>query len=301
MTQTALDGIQKFASLGVALLALTTPMVYALAFAFEAGYLGFFGVPAEFVHVDVKRFLVFGAALAGLYTAYTWINLGVLFLPRKMTPGVRWLVHTIFILVASSGVVAWIGDASAVGILGTIAATLLITAFVLGPPIAFNWKDNSLEASIVEMKAADSGAERDLFGIVARAAGSPWVPSAIVIFCVAIFVANQLGEREARHQEVFMLVDTAARCVVLRATDSEVLCATLSHDADRLDGSFKVVPTSGLSFTRVQLGRLRVPELPLVPDVTGDEAVGPQGNTSDAHDRPAGESRGDQANAQRRP
>ena len=214
---------------------LLTALAYSLAYGYQCGYLAFFGVPAEFVEVDLRAVLICAAiSIAGL-GFLVWI-VGVLLSLRSERMSERLKRDYSFVIVFAVVVATFLYLLDA-----PWPVLLLILAGFAGMPVlnlliypVFEYRNvkgylAKLEKA-AEVRAAEIAAKKQ-----EPLSMSKYISPKTIVICLCVvlspFLAYFIGHHAASHQTVF-LVSKDKSCLVVSSRADGLLCASFESQSD---------------------------------------------------------------------
>lgn len=234
---------------------LLTALAYAAAFAYEGAYLSHFGVPLDFVSVDLRSLLLCLAALSGAGSVIIFIN-GILTLwPADLPRHIQLQAVRTALIVGMLLLGGFLLEADLAGwlFLGAIALALLLIEFVL-PLVAF--RDRPSYSERVRAAAEHDGKRANAMDFLVKGMGIrrfQWV----VLFLLAVMLAAALGTRQARTASDYLVTDG---CVVLRQQGENLFCARIA--SGKLTGEYAYVAMAGATVSLQRVGPLAKYKLP---------------------------------------
>ena len=253
-----------------------TAWAYALAFAYETGYLIHFGIPSDFAEVDLRSLLIGAASmLATVFFIYTTTSIFVPNLPRRVSPQLQ----------EDFALVVWCSIG--IGLLGTLTHWGYALIGLALPPAAFlttvlivpifrhgsgYWAKLEAAAKARHSRESDetsvldaAGSMRELRAVI-KWLGLPtmWI---LAVALISAYVAHYVGYLDADHQEVF-LVSAKEKCVVVRVRTDGLLCATLDlTNPRRLQGEYHFLKPETAALRLTYAGPLDPPYATGLPAV----------------------------------
>lgn len=250
------DPSSRAVDFGVVLFLLTA-LAYCVAFAFEAGYIGYFGVPVEFAEVNLKELLLCAsAALGGVGLLANVTNLVLLHWPQTLSPVVHRMLASWLVLVGFvAASLALRGASWSAWVLAMILPALIgLFEFVL--PLWWYRGATSYSEKVEAAMQADKDRNKGLGPLLARRIGvGPLLAIGGAIALVNI--AHSTGIYAARKQENFLVAAIEPSCVVLRLRGEEMLCVSLDLKARAVTSQFRFLPAEGTDVRLQRVGRLQ--------------------------------------------
>lgn len=233
---------------------------YALAFAYQDGYLGYFGVPAYLAEVSPRELLLFAGATAGAAVAAYNLFIAA---AAKLPAAVPRVVAPILLATAFAWVemllLLWLYGAPLAVWVVTLLIVSVFTFVHFGVPIFFHRDTPGYFAKVavsIEKIRADlgSGPPRLLHRIPLK------VTATVGIAYGALILVNAVGAYEARTCSVFLVDQTGEPCVVLRSMSDGLLCAAFSAEKHAVTGSYRLVKPDRADLQLENVGRLNAPK-----------------------------------------
>jgi hypothetical protein len=244
------------------ILAASIPFVgYALAFMFERGYTGRYGVPTWMTRVTLIQAVIASVATAALVALTPHIARGV----SRVTS--MWVLRLILAPLAALAVALWAASetqwvmgkhliipVALIAIFGGFAALRVYRTIVA--PLAGRGADSWIEC---------------LKGSAARGGPGPAIPAlawmghrvrwTLALLVVALFGAHWAGNYVSRNQRSFLVSSSAPTCVAVRKTADGIICAIADVGRRRVLPQLRVLPpATAEKLTVANLPELRSPE-----------------------------------------
>jgi hypothetical protein len=240
---------------------------YVLTFAYEAGYLWWFGVPYWLVRIDATHILVTATASA--------VGISSIFYYARFAPAIPWALLYLLLFSFFFGVLGlqawstlhfeltWRTFWLAAFGLGCFAAAILSFWHWIIQPIRLytdsgTWKERwnrkvfEILARSPRASVADKIVDKsyDLLGATMNL-----VLVGLAASCVALAL---WGAQRAATNTVYLAANTTPPCAAIRRYGEGVLCVAFDSTAHRLTGGFRVLPFSDTArvFQIRVLGRL---------------------------------------------
>jgi hypothetical protein len=226
-------------------LALLSAGAYACAFAFDGGYLGHFGVPTQFVDVNLRGVLLSVAALVG--TSVFAFSVAIGHLPAVGPSPLRNLV-------IRTAVVYLFMAAMSFALSGSMTLTLVLATALMAPEwvlpaVRFRGRGMSFNEKITAQRNSEKTTFLETSLMSARET-SPRVTATILLLIVAVMVAWTLGGWYARRQTEFLI---SKDCIALRIEDKTLLCARWDG---ALTGEYEYRAAEGVVLSMERVGPL---------------------------------------------
>jgi len=241
------------------LIAIATPFAYFLAFRYDSGYLEAFGVPDTLIDVSLRDLLIAAATAISLAYLYVFLDAIQTAWPEYWS-SVRafWLSALAMMLVT----LRLLAAETAVWLFTLALFAILWFLFVALPSIRRKYKAKHTSAS--ESLQSDPASDK---GIVSTLLPRVFDRHSILVI-MGIIVACQgaydLGESRAQSQSSFLLHDAhdGTVCAVIRARDTELLCANFDAETRQLTGDYQVLKPEGTTLSLRDTGPIRSPSQP---------------------------------------
>jgi hypothetical protein len=249
------------------ILAASIPFVgYALAFMYERGYTGRYGVPTWMTRVSLMQALIASIAAAGLVAATPFIARAV----SRATS--QWLVSIVLAPLAALAVAIWaVSETQWVMGRHLLIPVVLIAAFggfaamrvhrTIIVPLTMNnglpWQDR-LRAHTMQGNGAPPIAALAWIGHRAR-----WT---LAVLIVALFGAHWYGNYESRNQRSFLVSSSAPTCVAIRKSAEGIICAITDLAQRRVLPQIRVMAPAAASKEKLRLATLPTLRSPLDAD-----------------------------------
>jgi hypothetical protein len=246
------------------ILAASIPFVgYALAFMYERGYTGRYGVPTWMTRVSLMQTLIASIAAAALVAATPYIARAV----SRATS--QWLVSIVLAPLAALAVAIWAASetqwvmgrhllipVALIAVFGGFAAMRIHRTIIV--PLTVNnglsWQER-LRAHSMHGNGAPPIAALAWLGHRAR-----WT---LAILIVALFGAHWYGNYASRNQRSFLVSSSAPTCVAIRKSADGIICAITDLAQRRVLPQIRVMPPAAASKEKLRLATLPTLRSPL--------------------------------------
>lgn len=258
---------------GGLVIVLVTSLAYSVAFAFEAGYLGFFHAPLELVEVNLKGLLLCAAGGAGVF--YTLINVTDqirLYMPDSLSPRVQRMLTVWLVVLALVSFCLWAQGAKWLAWLFFLVLFSLVALFDFVFPLLWGPKSMTYSERIESSLSADKDTDKTLAASLGRRIGREGM-IAVLVALGTVLLANSVGVYVAARQERFLTTTSTPTCIVLRLRAEGMLCVSLDEKARTVTPDFRVLPTEGTVVSLRKVGRIHVPELTITTSPSGKESA----------------------------
>lgn len=219
---------------------------YACAYAYEAGYLGHFGLPAEFVEVNLRGVML--SAVALLTTGAAGFALGLLGgLPATSPTPLRNLVIRTAAVYAVSGAMAYVLSLTLREAMPTLmAVTVFLLVDWLLPAIKYRGQAMTFSEKIAAHRASEPRTYLDAVGAKARQPLS----RILLLAGLGALVSWWIGGVVAKRQIEYLM---SKDCVALRIEDKTLLCARWDG---ALTGEYEYRAAEGIVLSMDSVGPL---------------------------------------------
>jgi hypothetical protein len=232
-----------------------TGLAYAIAFGYEAGYLDYFSIPAEFAEVGLQSLLVCAVVTStGALLLFFMLNMLALQMPARFSDTLQKEIASTLVLLIPVAFAIWWGQLFLV-----LGIALLILVMLLNIFVAPIRQYHSLRGYWEKVEAA--AAQRVKTAVWYGSLGLAKYFDArvvLVVFLVALspFFAYELGGYEASDQDAFLVPKDGPTCVVLRVRKEGLLCATYIPKDRVACGEYHFLKAEGITLEFSRTGRL---------------------------------------------
>jgi hypothetical protein len=241
------------------LLAAAVPFVgYALAFMYERGYTGRYGIPAWMTRVSLMQAVIASAAAALLVAVTPWIARAF----GRVSS--QWVARIVLAPAAALAVAVWaysetvwvrgkhvVIPVALIALFGGFAA-LRIYRSIVAPLMAQggSWAQR-LQANALR------GDSRPIGALAWLGHRTRWT---LALLVVALFGAHWVGAYQSRHERRFLVTSTAPTCVAVRRNPDGIICAIADLTRRRVTPRLRVLPPQAKEqLTVANLSPLRSP------------------------------------------
>ena len=239
---------------------------YALAFMYERGYTGRFGVPTWMTRVTLMQAVIASVAAAALVAATPAIARAV----SRITS--QWLVSLVLAPLAALAVVYWAASetqwvmgrhliipGALIAVFGGFAALRIYRTIVL-PVIGKHGGSlmERLKASAVRGNGSQPIAALAWMGHRVR-----WTAAILV---VALFAAHWVGNYKSRNQRSFLVSSSAPTCVAVQRNAEGIVCAITDLTRRAVLPQLRVMPPAAAAKEKLTLANLPTLRSPLDAD-----------------------------------
>lgn len=237
------------------LLALATPIAYLMAYRFNVGYLEHFGIPSTLVDVALKEILYTTAIMLSVgYTAYLFVDGFLVFLPESWPKSAKRGATLLFII--GIAVMFVLAQERAGWLAWSIAALLCLLAALLVTHLR-----KSVEDSAEMVVRPDPYAHKGIIPALMRIGVKREIILAGFTVLVLSNIMKPFGGIAAMWTTdhlIYQSVDGVV-CAVIRARDSDLLCADFERSTGKLKGTYRFLNPESTVLS-VHKGRLQGPE-----------------------------------------
>jgi hypothetical protein len=245
------------------LLAAAIPFVgYALAFAYERGYTGRYGIPGDWTRVTLMQVLIASAAAALLVGLTPFIARGF---SRVAS---RWVARLVLVPAAALAVATWaysetqwtmgthlLIPVALIAVFGGFAS-LRIYRSIVAPVMAGGSQGGSWVQQL-KASAARGGEPQPIAALAWMGHRVRWTLAVVVI---ALFGAHWYGNYQSRNQRSFLVSSSAPTCVAVRRNADGIICAMTDLTQRRVMPRIRVLPPQAKeNLTLANLPTLRSP------------------------------------------
>jgi hypothetical protein len=270
--------LRRFAPPQIILAASIPFLGYALAFMYERGYTGRFGIPMWMTRVTLMQALVASVAVAALVALTPSIARGF---SRVAS---QWILRILLAPVAALAVAIWAAaetqwvmgkhlliPIALIAVFGGFAAMRIHRSIIT--PLVGNgggpWMDR-LKGSA--MRSEPQG----IPGLAWMGHRARWT---LAVLAVALFGAHWVGNYESRNERRFLVSSSAPTCVAVRKNADGIICAITDLTRRRVLPQLRVLPPAAASKEKLTLATLPALRSPLDADRKLFAAPRPTGTT----------------------
>lgn len=223
------------------ILAAISASAYLFAFLYERAFMAYFGIPIQFVNVNLVTLLTFGAATvfflilsAGLanmlFSVLPKHPFLAFYIPRYALLGFLTVIVPFFLYEGSR---RWL-------IIFCIWVVLTIGFFMI-PLIKYRKKGSWVkryDAAIEEESGEDI---QGLYRRIEKRYGVRNLGLIVFLVMACLGLASSMGEAEAMNQRYFLVLNTNPEMVVLRASGENIICAPFDRKTREVKKSFSIL------------------------------------------------------------
>jgi len=248
----------RFLSEAVAL-SLLGGFIYALAFVYEAGYFGAFGVPLHLIQTNVDAVFVLAITVGtALFVVFGVINMIAIFWPEH--PIIQMKIVRVTVLLF---LVMWPGllyGFTAVDRMVILVAVLILVLLEVAWPVFVYRKRPTLAKRFEADESAENPIRaRTLFGRLQLAAGPLAYGVALGGYLVLV-LAHSAGRAEAMRKEEFFFLQDDPRWLVVRVYPSQIVAVLFDSSSGAIQPELIVRPidAAGVRLVKKQVGPLKL-------------------------------------------
>ena len=257
--------LRRFAPPQVILAASIPFLGYALAFMYERGYTGRFGVPMWMTHVSLMQALIASIAAAVLVAATPTIART---LSRVAS---QWILRIVLAPLAALAVAIWAASETQ----WVVGAHLLIPVLLIA--VFGGFAAMRIHSSIITPLRGNNGQpwmdrlrgsalRSEPQGIPALAWMGHRARWTVALLVIALFGANWYGNYSSRHQHTFLVSSSAPTCVAIRKNADGIICAITDVARRRVLPQLRVMAPAAASKEKLTLATLPTLRSPLDAD-----------------------------------
>jgi hypothetical protein len=240
------------------LLATAPTFAYLFTFYYEKGYTSYFGIPEQFISINLINVLIFAAAfLSAFILLFPLMNLLVMTL---------WNINSTILMSIAKTIAALIFLAILIILFGPMGwkywvwAVIIVVAYATFDLI-FPLVTQRDKKGYIEKLRAQEDREKKVKGILdivpIRHRLGIYLMLALLVF--GIIIAEQMGKAEAFKQTEFLVTNTSQEMVVLRIYGDNLICVPFSRNTNEVEKKFAVIKmadTPNLSLNLEKIGPL---------------------------------------------
>jgi hypothetical protein len=240
-----------------ALVAASIPFVgYALAFMYERGYTGRYGVPMWMTRVTLMQALVASVVAAALVAATP-------FVARTFSRlASQWMLRLALAPLGALAVAIWAASETRwvmgkhllipvllIAVFGGFAAMRIHRSII----VPLTGKDGRPWLVRLKGSAMRSGEQ---IAIPALAWMGPRVRWTLIVLVVALFGAHWYGNYRSRNEQSFLVSSSAPTCVAIRKSADGIICAITDLARRRVLPQLRVLPPAAASKEKLTMATL---------------------------------------------
>jgi hypothetical protein len=251
------------------LLALATPLAYLIAFQYDRGYLGVFGIPETFVDVSLRDLLIaVGAFASAALMFYVVLDVCLIFLPKRSPSRIQRRVIPLILFAMLVLLLLRASDARWTIWMIALALIAVLVFFLVALPIL--GRDNTAQESSSESKKPaqrDPYAHKGVIPELLRRGVEPSLVVGMIALIAGYWISDVAGEGRAIMQTSFLVhqADDGTVCAVIRVRDEGLLCADFDMETRQLTGDYHFLKPEAVTLSRRETGRLKPPDLTKLP------------------------------------
>jgi hypothetical protein len=257
--------LRRFAPPQVLLAASIPFLGYALAFMYERGYTGRFGVPMWMTRVSLIQALIASIAAAALVALTPTI--------ARTTSRVasQWILRIVLAPLMGLAVAIWAASETQ-WVIGTHLIIPVLLIIVFGGFAALRIRDSIINP--LRGKSGGSWIDRlkgnalqsEPEGIPALAWMGHRLRWTLGLLAVALFAAHWYGNYKSRHERSFLVSSSAPTCVAVRKNADGIICAIADIARHRVFTQLRVMPPAAAAKEKLTLATLPALRSPLDAD-----------------------------------
>lgn len=228
----------------IALSPITAAIGYTMAYLYELGYCGVFGIPSEFIQLQSTNIIATVSRVFLSFYLLFWVGFGLLLYVnspsrRPLTPIRRRLLIIAFILLSYIAFAFGYYRAFQEWYLAMPLLVYFALVLFVGPL----WTRKNVTGGYIAKLAAQDEADRQAphpLAFITKHIG--WATIGILCFVLAVLLLSYLsGEDTATRQEYFLVPSTNTDAVVLRIYGDRLICTQLDEQSNEPDGRLFVL------------------------------------------------------------
>jgi hypothetical protein len=232
---------------------------YALAFVYEAGYFGAFGIPLHLIQTSIDTVFVLVMTIgAALYLVYGIVNLVAMLWPKHPIIQVKIIrIASVMLLVLWPGLVYGFKTADRVSIL--IAVLILLLLEVAWPVFVYRKRGALAKRFEADETAEDPTRARTLLGRLQLAAG-PLAYWLVLIGYLGLALAHSAGRAEATRKEEHYFIENDPLWIVVRVYPTAIVAVPFDSATGTVQRGIMVrnFDASGIKLVRESVGPLKL-------------------------------------------
>jgi hypothetical protein len=248
------------------ILAASIPLAgYALAFMYERGYTGRYGVPMWMTRVTLIQALIASVAVAALVALTPFIARTV---SRAAS---QWILRLVLAPAAAIAVAIWAASETQ-WVMGT---HLLIPVALIG--VFGGFAAHRIHSSIITpLRGHDSSSWMDRLRGQAMHSEAPSIPAlawvshrvrwTLALLVVALFGAHWYGNYRSRNERSFLVSSSSPTCVAVRKNADGIICAITDITRHRVLPQLRVMAPAAAAKEKLTLATLPTLRSPLDAD-----------------------------------
>lgn len=244
-------------------LAFITGGLYAVAFSYEAGYLGYFEIPTHLVRPSITTLVlsVF-ACVTALLSAIKFLNLITPLLNILISDKhAKWryviLVNTIILLpiLFILSIYPWSLNLFKLILVGLVFSNI----FFIGIPVALNFFFKTEPTFDLAIEKSYQNDPLDITQWIIKRGALPhliW----FIVFIVAIGLGWAVGNSKAIKEETFDVLVDSEPMIMIRSYDQYILFKPIDINNKSFDKRFRIVPITNINqdFEHTKIGKLEL-------------------------------------------
>jgi hypothetical protein len=248
----------RFLSEAIALSSLGV-FCYLLAFVYEAGYFGAFGIPLHLIQTSIDAVFVLVVTIgAALYVVYGVVNLVAMLWPKHPIIQIKIIrVATVLLLVLWPGLVYGFAAADRTSIL--VAVLILLLLEVAWPVFVYRKRGPLAKRFEADEAAEDPTRARTLLGRL-QLAGGPLAYWVVLAGYLALALAHSAGRAEATRTEDHYFIEDDPQWLVVRVYPSVIVAVPFDSASGTIQRRIMMRPFegSGIKLVKKEVGPLKL-------------------------------------------
>jgi len=255
---------KNFTIVSDAIIAVLIPIAgYYIAFRYESGYAGYFGIPATFIEVGLSEVL----GLIGLLIILFFMAIGYLDIRAKFYKGknpITRAIGRVLIPIVGLFLVIWGFNLKGFELwfILFIVFFLLVAEFIL--PLFIQRKIKGYKNKLELQEQKDEMSKSRMSSLLASySEGKGIYKGAILILALfSFFYMDTFGGANARHQKSFLILKSNPELLVLRKYSGKLICAEFDRGKKEILNAFYIksldqVANEGIKIVTEEVGPLR--------------------------------------------
>jgi hypothetical protein len=257
--------LRRFAAPQIVLAASIPFLGYALAFMYERGYTGRFGVPMWMTRVTLIQALIASVAAAAL------VGLTPTIARTVSRVASQWMLRIVLAPVAALAVAIWAASETQ-WVMGThlLIPVVLIAAFGgfaarrIHGSIITPLRGNNGQPWMERLKGRAMRSEPQAIpGLAWMGLRARWTAAVLVL---ALFGAHWYGNYRSRHERNFLVSSSAPTCVAIRKNADGIICAITDVTRRRVLPQLRIMAPAAAAKEKLTLATLPTLRSPLDAD-----------------------------------
>jgi hypothetical protein len=221
------------------IIAATPVLAYMITFTYEAGFAAFFGIPSEFISLNLTTFFLVAFYLGLIVFLLLAIAALVLILtPARDHPLYRRVLGVLPVFLSTVGYIVIFGSYWREWALFLPGVVILIVFLFVLPAVVHRDKGKYVD----RLRAADQVVSKSasVFDRVMEKGGSTVVTGFLYVWII-LSLSHAAGRSSALRQREFLVTSTSPEMVVLRVYGDNLIAAPLDRERKRVQRSFVIL------------------------------------------------------------